>query len=125
MHLENTAFKSKGPFGFNHSLDGLQHGLYDLSWDDKVVRPGYNKNYYLGRALDLFRPTFLNSTNKFAKYGFSLDFVDDPNLKVKFDYTRSYNLKKNLNSKFYKGFSKPKEQRFMLNAEGTHDWLSG
>lgn len=125
IHLDNTAFKSKGPFGFYTNLDALQHVIYDLGWDDKVVRPGYNKNYYLGKALDLIRPTFLNSTNKYSKYGVGLDFIDRPNLKVQFDYTRSFNLKKNLNNNFYKGFSNPKEQRFMLNAEGTHDWLSG
>ena len=125
VHLDNTAFKSKGPFGFYYSLDALQHGIYDLGWDDKIVRPAYNKNYYLGKALDLVRPTFLNSTNKFSKYGVGLDFYDSPDLKVQFDYTRSFNLKKNLNSKFYKGILNSKEQRFMFNVEGTHDWLSG
>ena len=124
VHLDNTGFRIKGPFGNMYSLDGGQHVIYDLLWDDLVVRNAYNLNYELGWALDKIRPTFLNSKNKYSQYGLGLDLYESPNLKIKMDYTRSFNIGKNLNREFYKGVLNTKEQRLMLTVGGTHNLLS-
>jgi hypothetical protein len=123
MHLDETAFRQAGPYGSFYNLDGPQHIIYDLGWDDKLVRPAYNLNYSLGRTLDMIRPTFLNSQNKYSKYGVGVDFYESPNLKIQMDYTRNFDIGKNLNWKFYKGFHHSKESRIMFTAKGSFDFL--
>lgn len=121
IHLDNTGFRLKGPFGTYYSLDGVQHIIYDLLWDDKVVRPAYNWWFGAGWTLDKVRPVFLNSKNKFSRYGVGVDFYESPNLKISADYTRHFDIGKNLNRNFYKGITKTKEQRFMINITGRHN----
>ena len=127
VHLDNTGFRIKGPNGPIYSLDGGQHLVYDLLWDDIVVRNAYNLSYELGQSLDRFRPTFLTSKNGFSQYGFGIDIYDTPNLKIKFDYTRSFDIGKSIGrgAKFYQEISRPKEQMGMLTLEARHNWLGG
>ncbi len=124
VHLDNTGFRVRGPYGFSYySLDGAQHVLFDLIWDDWVVKWMYGKSYPLGFMLDYIRPNFLTSKSKFSQYGVGIDIYERPNLKIKFDYTRSYSIGKNLNQEFYKGFLHTKEHKFMLTITGRFSSL--
>ena len=92
-------------------------------WDDQVVRRAYNLNYEFGWVLDLIRPNFLTSQTKYSKYGVGLDLYESPNLKIKFDYSRSFNIGKNLNKEFYKGFLHSKNHEVMLTVQGRFDYF--
>jgi hypothetical protein len=118
VHLDNTGFRIKGPFGFMYSLDGGQHVVYDLFWDDVLVKNAYNFNYEFGWLLDRVHPIFLNSKNKYSKYGAGLDLYESPNLNIKVDYTRSFDIAKGLERGrgFIKEFSRVKEHAVMFTA---------
>jgi len=123
IHLDKTAFRIRGPYGFMFSLDGGQHVLFDLLWDDLIVKWVYGKSYATGFILDYIRPNFLTSKTGYSKYGLGIDIYDKPNLKIKFDYSRSFSIGKNLNKEFYKGFLNTKEHELMLTLEKRFSWF--
>lgn len=118
VHLDETAFKSVGPYGSFYNPDAGQHIVFDLGWDDKLVRPLYEWKPGVGRFFDRITPNFLHSSTKYSKYGASLDFHKSDDLTIQLTYARSFNMKKFLSNP--KGFYKTKEQSIMFTISGTH-----
>jgi len=124
VHLDNTGFRVKVPgFGYVYTLDGLPHVVYDLFWDDKVVKNAYNLNYTLGSIMDSVQLNFLSSKNKYSSYGAEVVIFERNNLKFSAEYARKFNLGNSIKRgrSFYKEFGTATEQKFMVNLEMKFD----
>ena len=118
VHLDETAFKSVGPYGNFYNPDAGQHVVFDLYWDDKLVRPLYEWKPGVGRFFDRFTPNFLHSNTRYSKYGVSFDFHKSQDLTIQLDYARSFNMNKFLSKP--KGFYNTDEQTIMFTIVGNH-----
>lgn len=123
VHLDNTGFRIKGPNGTYYSLDALQHVIYDLVWDDMVVKNLYKLHYRAGWFFDRIQPVFLNSKNNYSRYGVKALIIDSKTIQLNVEYMRSFDIGKSIQrgNDFYKEFAHPKEQKFWVNLEMTFD----
>lgn len=132
VHLDETLFTITGPDGNTYySLDAAQHGVNDLAWRDKIVRPISNWNKPIGSILGRVRPVVPNTSDGLFTYGADFNISKSKNVSLNFQYRRDFNynnfykLKKDSVEGFLgslKGFDGG-NAKYMVNLELRHDWL--
>lgn len=129
VHLDETLFTITGPDGNTYySLDAPQHGVNDLAWRDKIVRPISNWYKPLGSILGRVRPVVPNTSDGLFNYGADINLSKNKNLSIDFQYRRDlnysnfYELKKDNVGGFLgslKGFDGG-NAKYMINLKVRH-----